>query len=353
MFSTGYSNTINEPQRCRICGDVLLYGTDALVKKISLTRLSDEVQGSALGPLLFTIFANDMAQFSAGADVLQYADDTQVLITGKKSELPTLISRLELSLASLANWFRANSLKVNTSKTQLIVFGTHQNLRSVPKFKVTFCDTDLEPCTEAKNLGVTFDPTMSWDRHVSLVCQNCVGTLAGLSHARHRLPPGVITTLVTALVLSQVRYCISVYGNGTKKNIKRIQKVINFAARVIFGRRKFDPVADLQERLGWLPASDLANLCTMSLAHKVLRHGEPDSISSAFAINRQLRERTTRQDDHLHVPRSKADAGKRRFCARVPIIYNRLPVDFHSLDQIRFTNALKEHFLNLVQDERH
>ena len=310
-------------------------------------------QGSALGPLLFTIFANDMAQFSAGADVLQYADDTQVLITGKKSDLPTLISRLELSLASLAKWFRANYLKVNASKTQLIMFGSHKNLRSIPKFKVTFCDMVLEPCNEVKNLGVTFDPTMSWDRHVSLVCQNCVGTLVGLSHARHLLPSGVITTLVSALVLSQVRYCLSVYGNGTKKNMIRIQKIINFGARVIFGRRKFDPVADLHERLGWLPAPDLTDLCTLSLANKVLRHGEPDSLSSAFTINRELRDRNTRQDDHIHVPRSNASAGKRRFCARVPVAYNRLPADLRDLDPRSFITAVKDHLKNHPSGERH
>jgi len=194
---------------------------------------------------------------------------------------------------------------------------------------------------------------MSWDRHVSLVCQNCVGTLAGLSHARHLLPSGVITTLVTALVLSQVRYCLPVYGNGTKTNTVRIQKVINFAARVIFGRRKFDPVTDLRERLGWLQASDLTNLCALSLAHKVLHYGEPESLTSAFTNNRELRERSTRQDDDLHVPRSNTDAGKRRFCARVPIAYNRIPADFHLLDQRSFTKALKDHLHRQALDEHH
>ena len=50
-------------------------------------------QGSALGPLLFTVFANDMSLYAAGAKVMQYADDTQVIVSGKKSELPALISR--------------------------------------------------------------------------------------------------------------------------------------------------------------------------------------------------------------------------------------------------------------------
>ena len=41
-------------------------------------------QGSALGPLLFTVFANDMSLFAAGASVVQYADDTQVIVSEQK-----------------------------------------------------------------------------------------------------------------------------------------------------------------------------------------------------------------------------------------------------------------------------
>ena len=211
-------------------------------------------QGSALGPLLFSVFANDLSLHAADAKVLQYADDTQVIVSGKKSELPALISNMENSLASLDKWFCANALKVNANKTQLIALGTRQNLRNLPNFTVTFRDTNLAPCNEIKNLGVTFDKNMTWDSHVGVVSRHCTGTLIGLSQVRHVVPRGVITSLVTALVLSQVRYCLSVYGNGTKKNMKRVQKILNFAAKVIFGRGKFEHVADLRERLGWLGA---------------------------------------------------------------------------------------------------
>ena len=73
-------------------------------------------QGSAFGPLLFTVFANDLSLYAAEARVVQYADDTQVIVSGKKNDILSLVKKMESSLASLDQWFHAKALKVNTGK---------------------------------------------------------------------------------------------------------------------------------------------------------------------------------------------------------------------------------------------
>ena len=307
-------------------------------------------QGSALGPLLFTLFSNDLSLFSESAKVFQYADDTQVLVSGPKGDLGGLISRMEASLSSLSGWFHSHALKVNTKKTQLITFGSRQNLRTLPDITVKFCDAALQPCTEVTNLGVIFDSTLSWDSHVSELSRRCMGVLIGLSHARHCLPDGVIKTLVSALVLSQVRYCISVFGNGTQKNFNRIQKILNFAAKTIFGRRKFDPASDLLELLSWMTPRQMADYNTMTLTYKVLRHREPVSLAGLFVRNSDVRERSTRQDSLLHLPKPRLDPGMRRFGYRAPALYNGLPSDIVNIPQQRcFARALRAH-LTSVED---
>ena len=92
--------------------------------------------------------------------MFQYADDTQVLVSGPARDIELLISRMEDSVASLNNWFSANALKVNASKTPLIVFGSRQNLRKLPDVRVLFRDAVLQPCTQVGNLGNTFDCTV-------------------------------------------------------------------------------------------------------------------------------------------------------------------------------------------------
>ena len=222
-----------------------------------------------------------------------------------------------------------------------MLFGSKQNLRTVPKFSVKFRDHLLIPCSEVKNLGLVFDRTLSWNSHIALVSKRCFGILTGLSHLRHSLPAGVLAILVNSLVLSQVRYCLSVYGNGSQLNMSRIQKILNFAAKVIFGRKKYDHVSDLHQRLGWLSAADLGRFHTITLTQKVLRSGEPDSLACMLRTVGDVHERTTRQDSDLFVARSRTEMGRRRFSIRAPALYNSLPEHLRHLPAAPFSRQLK------------
>ena len=326
--------------------------TDTLGNSKKSTPLPNNIgifQGSALGPLLYSVFANDLSLFAEDAIVVQYADDTQILVSGKKSAFDNLVGRMERTLSSLDIWFRANGLKVNAEKTQLMLLGSAQNLRNAPNFTVKFRDHILSPIPEAKNLGLTFDRTLNWDAHVTSLTRRCFGTLSVLSHLRGRLPSSVISVLVNALVLSQVRYCITIYGNGSKKNVSRIQKIINYGAKMIFGRKKYDHVSDLLEKLHWLNAENLIHYHTLCTAHKVLRLGEPVDLAAGFATVAEMREvqgvtgRATRQDSDLHVPRSHTEMGKRRFRCRSPRLYNDLPPDLSGLPVPLFPRRLRRY----------
>ena len=302
-------------------------------------------QGSALGPLLYCVFANDLSLFAGDAVVVQYADDTQILVSGPKNDFQNTIYRMEQVLASLDIWFRANGLKVNAGKTQLMVVGSQPNIRTVPNFTVKLRDHHITPCLEAKNIGLVFDRTLSWNSHVSLVTKRCFGILAGLSHLSHSLPPSVITLLVNSLVLSQVRYCLSVFGNGTQNNLSRLQKIINYSAKVIFRRKKYDHVSDIIETLGWLSAGDLVRHQTICLTHKVICTGEPVALASGLRTVNQVHLRHTRRDGDLFVPRSRTEMGKRRFLSRGPSLYNEVPDDLKRLPIRPFRRALKRHML--------
>ena len=269
----------------------------------------------------------------------------QVLVSGRKTDLHSTIARLEVTLDALSAWFSANGLKVNAEKTQLMVFGSRQNLRGLPDIGVTFRDSTLRPCDKVKNLGEIFDPSLTWDDHVTTLTRKCFGTLIGLSHVRHLLPADIIVTIVNALVLSHIRYCLPVYGNCTAKNLGSIEKVLNFAARVVSGRRRYDHVADVRKTLEWLSAADLSMYDTLIFLHKVICTKEPADLAAMFKRNDAVRDRATRQDSKLSVPSIRTEAGRRRFGYRAAMQHNSLPPEFQEMTTRKFKSSLKRHLL--------
>ena len=302
-------------------------------------------QGSALGPLLFTIFANDLSLHAPDAHVTQYADDTQVLISDVKRNLPNLIQRMESTLTSLASWFHAHGLKLNTSKTEILLLGTRQNTRDLSPVSVRVGGETIQESPYVKNLGVMFDRHLTWDAHVSDVVRRCVGLLIGLRHLRHYLPQHVMMTVVQGLVISRVRYCLSVYGNGSAANDARLMKVLNFATRVVAGLRKFDHVSHARDRLGLRTPRQMCDLQTVTVAHKVRVLGEPETLASLFRTYADARacDRPTRQDRYLRPPATRTAAGQRSFAHRAASLLNAMPDDVRQLQPAAFKRAARLH----------
>ena len=301
-------------------------------------------QGSSLGPLLFLIFANDLPLFAPDAHVVQYADDTQILVSGKKESLPKLIATMEQTLQSLDVWFHSQGLKVNTGKTELIVFGSRQNCRGLAPTSIRFREDTIREGPTVRNLGVVFDKYLTWDSHVSALAKKCYGILIGLSHVRHQIPRDLLPILVNALVISHVRYCLAVFGDGSERNTQRLEKVLNFGLRVISGRRKFDRISDVRDALGWPTARELYKLHSLNLLHKIRITEEPLVLSSQLRANSTLRSRSTRQDGDLALPRVRTEAGRRRLLFKTVQRYNELPPEVRLLP----LNAFKRTVSHLV-----
>ena len=77
-------------------------------------------QGSILGPLLFIIYVNDIGNISNLLFNIMYADDTSVLLSGKK--LNDLICLLNKELDLLSIWLNSNKLSLNTQRPFIFSF---------------------------------------------------------------------------------------------------------------------------------------------------------------------------------------------------------------------------------------
>jgi hypothetical protein len=77
-------------------------------------------QGSIMGPLLFLLYINDIANVSEILLPLLFADDTNVFLSGKS--VPEIVSIMNNELSKIVIWLRANRLSLNVEKTHFMIF---------------------------------------------------------------------------------------------------------------------------------------------------------------------------------------------------------------------------------------
>ena len=78
-------------------------------------------QGSVLGPLLFSIYLNDLFFFLKDVVICNFADDTTTYISDECLE--NVLKSLEKNSMLAIGWFENNYMKLNTDKCRLIVSG--------------------------------------------------------------------------------------------------------------------------------------------------------------------------------------------------------------------------------------
>ncbi len=89
-------------------------------------------QGSVLGPILFSVFVNDLSEHIPDCMVIQCADDTQFIHTGNISNIHDLVHRGEATLSQAKRYFHVNGLMLKTTKTQWMFVGSKGLISQIP-----------------------------------------------------------------------------------------------------------------------------------------------------------------------------------------------------------------------------
>jgi hypothetical protein len=81
-----------------------------------------------------------------------------------------VVSRLNDCATSIARWLMFNDLQLNPSKSEAIKVGTRHQVKSSVGGGLSIVGATVSPSSHIKLLGVTFDSTLSFDQHITDVC---------------------------------------------------------------------------------------------------------------------------------------------------------------------------------------
>ena len=186
------------------------------------SALDDILTRVPQGPLLFLILINDLPNASSIILSILFADDTTLQLSSNSLEV--LCSTANTELVKISDWFRANKLTLNVSKTKYILFRNQD-------MKVDFSNLELsidsgkidrigKDCDEKyfKFVGVYIDEHLSWDHHINAIRSKLSCTNFAISKIKRIVPEKVKLYVYNSLFKSQISYCLEVWGGGVSSS---------------------------------------------------------------------------------------------------------------------------------------
>ena len=153
-------------------------------------------QGSILGPLLFLIYINDIVKISPILNMILFADDTNLFISGKN--LTETVTTLNQELCKLSNWFKVNKLSLNVKKTNYIIF--RNKSKKIGKIPEIVYNWKINSVTSSKFLGVIINENLTWTDHIETIKKKVSKNVGLIKHMKHQLSVDVPRSLYFTLI---------------------------------------------------------------------------------------------------------------------------------------------------------
>ena len=291
-------------------------------------------QGSILGPLLFIVYINDLPNCVQSCRVAMYADDTIVYFSHRS--IQTIQETLQNDCTRLMHWFVANKLSLNPLKCKSMLVGSHKSKATDQQLQLILDDTELEQVGTFKYLGVVIDKALLWNDHFLHVNKKLSQIIGIMKCLRPYLNRQALLTIYTSLFLPHIQYCSTVWDQGGKGAIDKLQRLQYRAGRVILGCDHYTSRETVLNLLGWTPVAQHHRRAKAVFMFKALNGMFPPHISHLFTTSADTHSHHTRHSTQggLQLPRTRLQYKKKSLSFSGAALWNSLPAHLRTASSI-------------------
>ena len=283
-------------------------------------------QGCSLGLWSFLSQTNDNPEDAVNEDIYKFVDDKSVLEVinllsigiashNPKMRVPSNVMtsnivipaenlKTQEHLEKISDWTKRKQFKLNTKKTQNIIFNYSKNYQFSTDLKLE--GDVIETVQETKLLGTIITNDLNWNRNTQSIVKQSNKRMSFLHKAsRFTNNSNDLKKIYMLQVRSKLEQSAVLWHFGlTKKNRNDLERVQKSALRIILGK-KYTSYSDALKMLKIEPLEDRRKLLCLKFAKNCLKvdklrkmfpksstiHGMSTRNLEFYDVNRTLTER--------------------------------------------------------------
>ena len=255
----------------------------------SASIISGVPQGSILGPLLFSIFINDLCSVLVHCKIHMFADDVQVYLASNRLSVSQMAQFLNEDLARIYDWSCSNLLPINSSKTKVMLFARNNSNFQQPL--ILLGQNILEYVIKYPSLGFILQNDLEWDSHVNAQCRKIYNGLRTLKLSASMLPTNVKLKLFKSLLLPHFMYGDILLLNASVAALNKLRVALNACVRFVFKLNRYSRVTHLQQELLGCSFNEFFKCRSCLNMFKIVNFSTPSYLADKIQFARSNRTR--------------------------------------------------------------
>ena len=300
-------------------------------------------QGSVLGPLLFLLYINDLAD-NLNSDCRLFADDCTLYrrVTSLHD-----CAKLQADLSKLYRWTQRWQLHLNISKCKVLCIS---NKRAPPYMAYTINNATLEWVNSYKYLGIRITSHLRWSEQCRDAASKAMKILNLLRRTMHGTSTEAKKRAFVMLVRPHLEYAAPVWSPHVQRDIETLEHVQRRAAHWICSKwdrtnRKWSKTyEEARKELSWPSIRDRHIFLTFCQIFKIIH--SLDCINFDSYLSYSSRPSRSHNQTFRCVP-SRLNCYRFSFFINAPFLWNSLPPQIVSTESyLLFKSRMRNYLLH-------
>ena len=201
---------------------------------------------------------------------------------------------MQEALNQVHTWSQQWGLAISAQKTTALII-TNRAIHSPPHLLIG--TESISYCKQAKFLGLTFDSHLTWQQHITTLCNRCrkdIRLLKIISGHKWGADMTTLRRLYTSLIIPKLSYGSLVFDTAAKTHLAKLDRIQNEAMRIILGALKCTPTIKLCAETNILPLKHRRQLTMLQYGYRILsipQHPTADILTASDHLPAHLASR--------------------------------------------------------------